>query len=403
MKKIYTLFDTEIKAEYDLYLINAVELKNYLLGSYSLSENKYHLFNKATRLHEDLERHASNNNYNIDLKTGTIEKNELESEMKSKRHSIDVGFENKVNKPVELSNNANDAHLMGYELMPLAISLKDRDMKNIKSVELLDGFRRMFYVNDVPDRDVLVKVYDKLDSKQWANAMLLFNSWKVAVVSKVDDFVDRGFKLSLFKHFGLDITNYSPDSLSMLKHYFDGNFYARLKNNDIFIEDLKFILDSYDKHISKFGERRSYEISPIFEEMYELIGVLRGLEFNFLDNVDGHTRKVITLEEFDKFLMSKLVEKHVGKIAKMSTPGHIRNYVEKNIRPYLFDFIRNLYGRNVIPEKLKKDFIKDNNCHNDSMPQYFVLSPNKKIQDVIDLVIKRKEERDLLKNNNVLF
>lgn len=400
MKKITTLFDNEIKVDYDLYLINAKKLKSLIINSYKLTDGKYRLFNGDTRLKQCIERVYNNDNIQIDLKNGTVEKSD------SSTKEIDTWEKdviNGMNNPLNLSDSMNKSHLMGYELMPLAISVPDRDVVNNKNVELLDGFRRMFYVNEVPNHDVLVKVYDTLDNVEWANAMLLFNSWKIAMGNGFSSFVDRGFKLSLYKHFDIDVSLYSDSSLNALSNYFDGYFYERLKNNPVFIDDLKLILDIQEEYVQRMGNAGKNKdrsllkhIDILLSDVYALIGYLRHMEF--FD--DYPCAKVITVDMFKEFLHSEEMMIHIKKIDGMSTPGHIKNYVSKNVKPIYFNWIREMYELKPLTKAVYEDLIKYCSSYSHDVPSGVIL---KNLDEITKLINTKKERIEALKNKPMIF
>lgn len=144
------MFDTMINKSYDLYVINAKTVEDRLKKTYKMSKVRIQAFNDA-----------------INLPSLITEIRALREE-KKRVYRSDYMDEVKENIRKEIKSIINNKHVgdynrvvseMGYELMPIAVSVAEKAIMNENAeVELLDGFRRMFFVEEVPDKDLLVKV-----------------------------------------------------------------------------------------------------------------------------------------------------------------------------------------------------------------------------------------------------
>jgi hypothetical protein len=145
--------------------------------------------------------------------------------------------------------------------------LRKEDGKHI----LLDGFRRLLWYN-CPDKEILIRVYDKKDltDKQILKILTHLNHTKF--FGGIGDYFDRGFSLALKSIFDIDILKYSNfldaylSHNQLLKEYGDWNREkdGEEKNEEIldrivtdnFIYDMKFVQSLVGKNImlnSKFG------------------------------------------------------------------------------------------------------------------------------------------------------
>ena len=145
--------------------------------------------------------------------------------------------------------------------------LRKEDGKHI----LLDGFRRLLWYN-CPDKEILIRVYDKKDltDKQILKILTHLNHTKF--FGGIGDYFDRGFSLALKSIFDIDILKYSNvldaylSQNQLLKEYGGWNREkdGEEKNEEIldrivtdnFIYDMKFVQSLVGKNImlnSKFG------------------------------------------------------------------------------------------------------------------------------------------------------
>lgn len=344
MKKIGTFYDNETRKEYDLYTMNALKLKDFVLKSYGLSNLKLNMFNLETQLLSDLKSEERFNKLSVNFDSGEILDKEtyidtINQSKYGKSIRTDIIFDAEKGTS-NFRNERNEYHHLGYELLPLAISVKNRDMNNLEKVELIDGFKRIFWTKDIPDRDVFVKVYDELTTKEWINAMLLYNSWKIPAGAK--SFIDRGFILGLYRHFNFDITLVGTNYLRFLLIYLSNNPYSVLHDNDLFIDDFVLLNDLRKEYCedSLYSDYSSNTMGHFLDDFAETLRQLRRLEHK-LDKRDGAIK--IDFEKVKEWMESKEMKKHSKKILSMNVPGFIENYVEKHTRPLLIYFLRGLY------------------------------------------------------------
>lgn len=192
MKFIYDMCDNQLQVPYKLYQVNAKQMSERLFKQYNLSQVRLQVFNSESKLARNIVdiRHLKMHGH-------IIRKNDLrvESVAKAVKEILDNSY---VNKMTDIGVN------MGYEIMPIAISVKDFDIENPNSkLELIDGFKRMFCTTEVPDIDILVKVYDELDDRLWINSMIVYNSWKFVSNESCHKYMDRGFQLGLYYRYKL--------------------------------------------------------------------------------------------------------------------------------------------------------------------------------------------------------
>lgn len=342
MLKIGTFFDSEVRVYYDLYAMNALKLKEAIDKSYNLSHFKINLFNGETNLLSDIESEIrfakkGRTNLEVDLSEGRIiNEAEYVSQRSGDYSSRDIIAA--INSSSGFKNTKEDYHQLGFELLPIAITVKGRYLNNLHEVELVDGFRRMFWTKDIPDRDIFVKVYDHLTPQEWINAMLMYNSWKLErpgmwrTNKGAGDFVDRGFKLGLYKKFGIDLTTYGTLAIDMVNSYIYPSTYSVLKDNPLFINDIKLITDIMSNH-----KRVSEFVSAFVATLRDI----RTLEFKS----NRRDKSIaISYEAAKAFMETKETAKHIERIKSMSTPGAINNYIEKHVVPLLIEFFRAQYG-----------------------------------------------------------
>jgi len=317
MLKLGTFFDTETGVEYDLYSMNAQTLKHAVTASYQLSALKIQMFDDDTHAIDDINREIRYSNLVFDKNVGEI----LNKDTYSPKYALS-------NEPCHIHLKNTEYYRLGFELLPIAISLPNRDITKLQQLELLDGFKRMFCV-EVPDKDIFVKVYDHLPTNKWCNAMLLFNSWKLA--SHLRLFFDRGFKLGLWRHFGIDVTleqGLDNNIIELLCTFIGVEPYKVLKDNQHFESDVRLLLDLNETIKNKYVVTRAAQV----------LGHVRRSE------VQRDMAKKLTATDMLKQLQSAAGKKHLTKINSMKVPGHIENYVEKHITLLLIKQIREEYG-----------------------------------------------------------
>lgn len=347
MKYLNTMFDNLLSKEYKLYEVNAKELSERIFKDYGLSNVKLQMFNSETRLSE----------YIDDIK-----------QMKRSNRKIDKDdFRVKQVKEI-VGNIQNNTHILktqnvgvhyGYELMPIAISVTG-DIEDLNTkIELIDGFKRMFCAEEVPSINILVKVYEKLDDREWTNAMIVYNSWKFAKDSDSQSYMDRGFQLGLYHRYGILFTDMSLPTygiFGLINIYTRGNDLQRyisdkremltttLWNNELLHDDIvklydifsyktKFSLTKKNGSIEEFDMNkdenyRAYSMYRIYEIFASLMGEMRRYE-SFHGIVD---RKPFDMNILTNYLSEDIMQKHLIKINNMQVDGFVLNYINAHMR-----------------------------------------------------------------------
>lgn len=377
MKYLCTLFDVLLKENYDLYEINARNLEARLIKTYKMSKVRIQTFNNAIKLPTLISKlKAINEGYVCIHRSGYKDelKEEIQEEVKKIKNGQHSGLQN------DIYGN------LGYELMPVSVSIFNRDIKNPDAdVELLDGFRRMFFVSEVPDRSILVKVYDKLDDTDWINAMVIFNSWKFAD-SQMDGYVyrlstensngksqvilDRGMRLGLYYRYGIDfnsLISYSYKNIwKMLNLYFSDKPYNTLWNNNQFYKDIQTIYEItnfkpvfkyqkgkrgklyiFDSNSKEYGQ--PYFLEMLFSHYIAFLGEIRRSEYQKETEGDDVKRKSFTIEAYKKFLSYEELQMHFIKLSHMSVPGHMENHIKRYIIKPMINHLRREYYEEDIP------------------------------------------------------
>lgn len=347
MKYLHTLYDQALEREYKLYLMNARELSERLKKDYNLPSTMIHLFNSESRLEE----------YLTDIK-----------KLKRSGHVIKEDDLRLTRVRESIKNIKNNSHLQpmtkkgiefGYELMPIALSAKG-DVENPEtSIELLDGFKRMFVMDVVPEIDVLVKVYGEIDDREWINAMIVYNSWKFIDGGGSNKYMDRGFQLGLYYRYRLLFVNMPLTQWDMFRaldiyttggdlrsyHLDKGSTtgtYKTFWNNSVFYDDIQAVYDiltirpSYE--IKKKGivetidtgknKRLNTGLMRILEVLVSLLGEIRRYEFeNGIDERKAFDRTILS-----SYLNEPVFHKHMVKVIQMSVDGHVINHIKLHMR-----------------------------------------------------------------------
>lgn len=185
------MIDNLLNREYKLYQVNARDIYTRLNRDYNIPKVRLQMFNSETGLSRNI---------------GKIKEHKKDG---YKYNTQDIDTVKSIIKKIQENEYIDPMSALGarfgYELMPIAISV-DGDFENYETrIELIDGFRRMFCVKEVPNVDILVKVYGKLNDSEWINSMMIYNSWKFAKGEKANVFMDRGFELGIYHRFGLEL------------------------------------------------------------------------------------------------------------------------------------------------------------------------------------------------------
>ena len=369
MKKLAQMVDAKIQKTYDLYTVPAREFVAIVRGVYEKKDMDpwfVQRFNQDIKLDGWGKRLTESLTMVARINAG-MQKNEPDGwrSLETYEKNISEAKTRFLNGELFVEN-VDTLGAMGYELMPFAISVPNRDLTEIASLELLDGFRRIFYMNDIPEQDILVKVYDTLSDAEWISAMVVFNSWKFADEKNELAFLDRGLKLGLYKRYGIDYTGLlyygNNDSSHSLRCYVAKKPYETLWQNDQFAADIRFV-EKMKCHLPVFtvkkktGEQvfdaseKIYQVPYFLEAMQENVcrqlGRLRRLETERLLGGEQMTRKDMRFEDYLAFLEAKDLQKHFIKLSEMSVSGFIDNYIQK----HLLERIKEMVDESLVNQK----------------------------------------------------
>ena len=261
MRYLATMRDNQLNIDYDLYQINARVLADKLQKNYRLNPIKLQTFNEEFPLAKEV----------ADLKGMLAGRNcisiwnDYNSLTSTKQKCRELITQIKSNDHVTASKDLQAQ--LGYELMPLCVSVEEKNFFYEK-IELLDGFRRIFFVKEVPDVDVLVKVYGTLDDIQFINAMVIFNSWKFKDSKSCVSYIDRGFRLGLYYRYKIDFVDYYnytyETSWNLIDIYTHRLPHASLWNNGQFHKDLVVINEIANyRPIFKSVKKKTVEVYDV--------------------------------------------------------------------------------------------------------------------------------------------
>lgn len=297
-KRIDGLYDSITKVKYDLCYLSLIDLHRELVAQYGMTIKELNMFNS--------------------------------DEWEVEKYNNGDGY----------SEDKNEANHYAYEQFPMAISLKNKSFDNIESIQLLDGFRRMFYVNEIPDIKVLVKVYDTLTDLEWSNSMLIFNSWKISQRHQYEyiSFFDRGYKLSLYKRYGINIPNYKDlyERDTILSYFRSRGIFHTHKNNPCVAKDLKLSFDLNEYFNNRQGGRGEIYIwRLIIQHFIEILGETRYKTTNGGD-------EYIDVEGEDFHNIINIINPNVlNKILGMSGNAHTDNRIKKDLVPIFKEYLDN--------------------------------------------------------------
>jgi hypothetical protein len=349
MKYLHTMYDQSLEREYKLYQMNARSLSERLKTQYNLPPTMLQLFNSESKL-------AKNVTDIKELKAHghTIRKDDMR--VQDVRKMVDKIKKNEHVKPM-----TKQGIYFGYEIMPVALSVKG-DVENPDTpIELMDGFKRLLVMdtNDIPDINILVKVYDSLDDREWINSMLLFNSWKYADSEGADKYMDRGFQLGLYYRYRILFVNMILphwDMFRAMNIYTTGRdlesywregaitegVYKTFWNNDVFYDDIQAVYEILSSKptfkIKKKGEIVEYDtkkykynnngLNRLMEVFVSLLGEIRRHEFN----KGMKERKKFDRSILEDYLKDESLQKQFVKVIEMSVDGFIVNHIRSHMR-----------------------------------------------------------------------
>lgn len=362
MEFLKTMNDRQLNKSYKLYLMNAKKLSQRLCESYGLDNLTLQMFNSDTKLAQ----------YTIDLAELKLKGFHISDDSYEIKHIKETT--NKIATNTHIDPLTKVGVLFGYEMMPLALSVKGNVEDPRTEIELVDGFKRMFCIDEVPDMDVLVKVYEEFSDQEWINAMIVFNSWKFADGEGCKKYMDRGFQLGLFHRYGIRFVDMVMkwgdmfDAINLytsgrdLNHYsiksgVEGGAYYTLWNNPCFIDDLKSIYEilSYEPVFTikkrgkpdqelKEGMKGFYSLGlyRVLEVFVSILGEVRRAEYQ--NGVEIRVPFDITI--LSNYMSDPNNQKHMIKVCQMTVDGFTMNYIRDHMRKSIRDYIYGYMGYN---------------------------------------------------------
>lgn len=360
MEYLKTIKDKFLHVDYDLYLINATDIIERIREHYYLNIDKRNiqLFNADFKyFHYSRKLKAIENDMQKDYKGSFESKEELINNINE--------FINKVDNNSFIEDDVQSSTNLGYETMPLVVSIVNKDIQNAQlPVELIDGFRRVFYTKNIPSQDILVKVYPQLSDTQWINSMILFNSWKFALHKKAEHYMDRGFRLGFFYRYQLNFVDLYHKNDSQLWKYIDVytelSPYKTLYNNHLLHLDIEFIFEllnyrpifEYKKtknkteYINTNIESSDYSLWALEKLNYIFIrtlGEIRRHEYELEQEGVVIKRKPFDINMIINYYLQGDLQKHFIKVSKMQVPGFMDNYINSNLKVNQIEFIKDFY------------------------------------------------------------
>lgn len=333
MKKLGMLFDSVAKVNYELVQMPLEEVKQLVVQGLSIKEG-------------DVIRFDSGSEY-------------VRPDYQGKRK-------------LALKEQIRPRHAqLGLEHTPFILSFDAKDNR----YRILDGFNRLFGHTGTLGQDVLVKVYTNISPKTWINVMMHANAWKVLTDGRGSHFMDRGFRLSLQEHFGIDLA-ISPtgDQENFLNYERAMGAYASnsserildtLLNNGRFVEDIALMKELLLTQLQYHNKTRKVD-EMILESAYDFNRYSQGFDLikKCFVNIIGHIRRVelsknleqkaITMELAQSVFNLDSLQKHYVKVTNMQVQGHAENYVEKHIVEPMKEHLYTALGYPYVSPEEKK-------------------------------------------------
>jgi len=347
MQFLHKMHDYQLDLPYDLYKVNAKELSERLHKNYNLDKLTLHTFNSDTEL----------GRYLMDVEEAKLKGREYKEDSYTLEKIKEI--KEKIETNTHVSTMTKIGVSFGYELMPVAVSsYGDFTHPNTK-IELIDGFKRMFAIDEVPSIDILVKVYGKINDTQWINSMIIYNSWKW-INGGSSKYMDRGFQLGMHYRYDLRFLDLILPEWNMFRSldmYASGTdlraYYAErtsaegtymtLWNNGCFADDVKAIYEILSQtptfRLKKRGKPdqlydtsdpklRGRGLGRVLEVFVSLLGEIRRYEFN-----EGlKERKPFDRTILYNYMADDANQKHLVKIINMSVDGFVLNYIADHMR-----------------------------------------------------------------------
>ena len=322
MNKLGTLYDSVAKMDYSLYAMPYQELKTLVVSGMTLSEEQVIRFDSESEFFRP-----------------------------------DWGGK----RALELKQTTRIRHAeIGLEQMPFILSYQSEKDRYV----LLDGFNRLFGSHGTFTQDVLVKVYEDITPKDWVNIMTHANAWKVSKSGGVA-MMDRGFKLSLFEHYGIDLA-ISPIGdereeplryQSAFSTYFNREPFDTLLDSERFLDDARLLIQLLmtdltfhhkTKKVDEWMKSNEYDMKRYahsFEQLKQILVIVLG-SIRRKEIREGWTQAELTMDDVLAFYQRDDLQKHFVKVTQMQVPGHIENYIKKHLKVELEAYLMEKMGHN---------------------------------------------------------
>lgn len=262
-------------------------------------------------------------------------------------------FEYIMKKITEISNNTRSLNKEFYylqvEISPISINLTTEG-----HIELLDGYKRLLFINDpeLLNTDAPVKVYTDLTDNQFFTLIHSANAWKK--MGNTDYYHDRGFMFALRQRFDIKFENYftsSENDISLLEilRFYDpvakelpgySSFsneksYSFKSINNYFVQDIKSCVDLGKIDTSFYKTPNSNLHSIIIAKMLSFLGRERVR----LGNI---TQKEVSVPYLiNQLYQNKQISKKISSKSGLSVKGRIDNFIEDTITPEIEKIVFN--------------------------------------------------------------
>ena len=263
---------------------------------------------------------------------------------------------------------------LGLESSPFIVSLDSTSDK----MRLLDGYNRLFGTFESFTQEILLKVYHDITPMIWMNVMSYANAWKIRSAHRSSDYMDRGFKWSLYEHFGVNLAvkpNQDVENslnLSFMDAYTSGNTHkcisdnvlATLIRNEQCIQDMavmkELVLTPIQFREMKKKEvqwvqvdarnfsRYSQSLDIVKEKMLDMLGRIRRYE------VRSEMKQLpLAYSTIQQLLERDDLQKAFVKVSQMQVYGHAENFVKRELEEVFKEHLMTALGHTYTPPKPK--------------------------------------------------
>lgn len=338
MEKLTQMYDELSGVSYDVYKTTPMELKKRLLKDSDLSEEQILVFDSQSEVNA----------------TGFMRETVIE-----RRKTDRLTYAT-----------------LGLESTPFIVSLDSTDGK----MRLLDGYNRLFGTYETFTQEILLKVYHDITPMVWMNVMSYANAWKIKSADRSSRYMDRGFKWSLYEHFGIDLAVKPNDSaenslkLSFMDAYTSGNRHgsssdrvlATLLRNEQCIQDMAVMKELVltpirYKEIKKkevqwvVADEREFarynqSLDIVKEKLLGVLGAIRRYE------IRNNTKQLpLTYGIIQELLERDDLQKAYVKAVTMQVYGHAENHIKKHLHEAFKEHLMTALGHTYTPPAPKPE------------------------------------------------